>query len=118
MWKITLFCNVMVMVLLWLLSMVVITPAHNLLVVYAEIHTELPKLTDIAIQARPLAGVIPLIWAVLTLLFARWLGKQTDSRCYDYMLAHTSLTLVIGLAEFLFFLLAGILPLLKIGAII
>jgi hypothetical protein len=116
MWKITLSCNVLVLTLLWLLSLVAITPAYNHLVQYAETNQALPILTDFAIRVRHLAIVIPLSWAVFTLASAKRMQCQTDASRGEYLMLHISVTLGVGLAMLLFFSLAGILPGLKFGA--
>jgi hypothetical protein len=115
MWKITLCCNVLILILLWLLSMVIITPAYNHLVQYAETQMALPILTDYAIQLRYLIGIIPLSWAVLSIVYGKWLSKQADGKLGQCLVAHTSITLVIGFAMLVIFSLAAILPILKIG---
>ena len=112
MWKFTLFFNIFILALFWMLAMVAITPAHNNLVQYAEIVGVLPILTDQAIQARSIIGLIPLSWAVLTLFW----GRQTDYKRNAHVAAHTSVTVLLGLVLFFFYALAGILPILKIGA--
>lgn len=116
MWRVTLVSNLLILTLLWLLSLVAITPAHNLLVQYADTIQVLPILTDWAIQFRPLTLSIPLFWAAATLMLGLKLARFTPERRSEYLSAHTSLTLTIGLTLFLLYLLAGILPLLKIGA--
>jgi uncharacterized membrane protein (Fun14 family) len=115
MWKITLYSNILILTLFWLLSMVVITPAYNHLVQYAETQMALPIITDYAIQVRYLIGIIPLSWAILTMFYGKWLSKQADSKLGQCLVAHTSVTLVIGLAMLVTFSLAAILPILKIG---
>lgn len=116
MWKIALVCNVLISALLWLLAMVAITPAHNLLVLYAERDLPLPMLTDYAIQARPLTGLVPLAWAIFSVFFWKWLGKQRDARRVEGLIAHGAVSLLLGFTLLFFFMLAGILPILKIGA--
>lgn len=116
MWKIALVCNVLILALLWMLAMVVITPAHNLLVVYAEKDFALPLLTDYAIQARALSGLAPASWAILTIPFWKWMGRQNDAKRIEGLIAHGAVSLLLGFALLFIFTLAGILPILKIGA--
>ncbi len=116
MWKITLFCNILILSLLWLLSMVAITPAHNMLVQYAEMGVVFPLLTDYAIQVRSFMGIVPLGWTILTVFYGKWVSKQADSKRNEYLASHITVTLVLGLSMLLFFSLAGILPILKISA--
>jgi hypothetical protein len=116
MWKFVLVIDVLILTLLWMLAMVAITPAHNLLVVYSEKGFVLPLLTDYAIQLRSLSGLVPACWALLTIPFWRWLGKQNDAKRIEGLMAHGVLSLLLGFSLLFFFLLAGILPILKIGA--
>lgn len=115
-WKFTLCGNILILAMLWLLSLVAITPTYNHLVQYAESSQSLPILTDFAIQVRSFTGIIPLIWAVLTIFFGKWASRQPENKRCEYLVMHTSLTLCLGLAMLIFFSLAGILPVLKIGA--
>ncbi len=115
MWKVSLFCNILILSLLWLLSQVVITPVHNLFFQYAETGMALPILTDFAIQLRSPSAAIPLTWIVFTFFYGRWMKNQTADKRNEWLSFHTSLTLCIGLLVLLFFSLAGILPILKIG---
>ena len=118
MWKITLFFNIVVLVLFWILSQVAITPIHNLLVQYAETGVDLPILTDFAIQLRTPSLIIPLAWVVLTLVVGRRMRNQAVDVRQEWLSAHTSITLCLGLATLIFFALAAILPILKISAVI
>ena len=116
MWKIALVCNVLIMALIWMLAMVAITPAHNLLLVYAEGDLALPLLTDYAIQARSMSGLVPATWAILAIPYWKWLGRQSDAKRSEGLIAHAAVSLLLGFALLLIFTLAGILPILKIGA--
>lgn len=116
MWKFVLLLDVLILALLWMLSMVAITPAHNLLVLYAEQDLVLPLLTDYAIQARSMTGALPLVWAILTLPMGKWLATQTESRRLEGLMLHAAVSLLLGLALLFVYGLAGILPILKIGA--
>ena len=116
MWKAILLGNVLILCLLWLLAMAAITPAHNLLLVFAEQPLDLPILTDMAFQVRGLSGAIPLGWALLTLVMGRSIGNVDAGKRQEWLLMHTVGSLVLGLLQFFFFGLAGILPVLKIGA--
>ncbi len=118
MWKITVCCNIIILSLLWLLSLVAITPAHNLLILYGDAEPALPVLTDLAIRLRSMTVAIPLAWAFFTFLGIRRMQRQTGDKKLEWILLHTSISLCIGLGMFLFFLLAGILPILKIGSVI
>lgn len=116
MWKITLACNVLMLVLFWMLAMMAIAPAHNQLVVYAETDLALPMLTDFAIRTRFLSGFVPVTWALLAIPVGRWLGKQNDSKRIEGLMAHVVASIVVGLVLLFMYGLAGVLPVLKIGA--
>ncbi|MDD2469239.1 MAG: hypothetical protein PHI97_35210 [Desulfobulbus sp.] len=116
MWKLTLCCNVLLLFICWILSLITITPAHNLLVVYSETVVELPILTDLAIRYRPLTVCVPLVWAILTILLVRRLVNCPEAKRNGWIALHLSCSLVLGLGMFTVFILAGILPVLKIGA--
>ena len=118
MWKLTVCCNVFVLLLFWLVSQVVIAPAHNLLVRYAETDAALPILTDIAIRLRGWSQLVLWGWTALTLILAFRLQGRDEIIRNEWVLLHTSLSVFIGLALLFFFGLAGILPVLKIGAVI
>lgn len=114
---ITLGFNVLILVLFWLLSFVVISPVHNLFFQYAESNQALPILTGIAMQVRLLAGIVPLGWAVITIVLWKRLSNRSEARHNSFTIAHTSVTLLLGLALLLFFSIAGILPFLKISTV-
>lgn len=116
MWKISIYCNALVLLLFWILGQVVITPIENLLVRYAETKLELPILTDFAIQMSTPSLAIPIIWAILSVIIGRRISGQSDGNCHSWVSLHTSITLCLGLIMLIFFSLAAILPILKIGA--
>ena len=119
MWKLTLVFNIFILFLFWLLSWVAITPAYNLLVQYGDAYqVALPIFTDLAIQFRSYTALIPLAWVIVTFVLGTKMSAQDEGRRNEWLLAHTSLTLCIGLSLFLFYLLSGILPILKIGAVL
>ena len=118
MWKLTLCANALILGLFWLVAQVAITPAHNLLVRYAETGAALPILTDVAISLRMPSLAVPALWAVLTLVVGiRMKARAENARC-QWLGLHTSISVVLGLVVLFFFALAGILPLLKIGAVL
>jgi hypothetical protein len=104
--------------LLWLISQVVVTPSHNLLVQYAESGVALPILTDFAFRVQRLSTIIPLLWIVLTFILGCRLRNQTAAKRNDWLSLHSSVSLCIGLLLVLFFSIAGILPFLKFSAFI
>ena len=118
MWKISIYCNALVLLLFWVLAQVFITPIENLLVRYAETKLELPILTDFAIQMSTPSLAIPIIWAILSFIIGRHISGQSGGDCHAWVSLHTSITLCLGLMMLIFFSLAAILPLLKIGAML
>jgi len=114
MWKLTLCCNILILAIFWLISLVVITPSYNHLVRYADHNLALPIITDFAIRIRLLIAVIPLSWAGFSFLLGKHMQHQTDTKRGEYLMAHTSVTLCVGLAMLLFFSLASIVPILRI----
>lgn len=116
--KITLAGNVLVLFMFWLVAQVAITPAHNLLVRYAETGADLPILTSLAIQIRMFSAAVPIAWGVITFLIGWRMKKQAEITQNKLVSLHSTLTLFIGLVILFFFSLAGILPVLKIGAVI
>nr|WP_320011557.1 hypothetical protein [uncultured Desulfobulbus sp.] len=116
MWKLTICCNVLLLFVCWILSLVAITPVHNLLVVYSENVIELPMLTDLAIRYRALSVCVPLVWAILALFLVRRLTICPEAKRNGWITLHLSCSLVLGLGMLTLFILAGILPVLKIGA--
>jgi len=93
--------------------MVAITPANNLLVEFSEFKMDLPLLTYYAIQLHTLTFIIPLSWIVITIIIGKRMVKLNEMTRTEWLSAHTSITLVVGLSLLLFFSLAGILPILK-----
>lgn len=118
MWKITLCCNILILALFWLLCQVMITPAENLFVIYAETAGSLPILTDFAIQIRFQSVLIPASCAIITVLIGRQMRLKTETKRNEWLALHCSLCLLIGLSMLTFFALASILPFLKIAAAI
>lgn len=118
MWILILACNSVIVLLLWLLSEIAVTPAYNLMVQYADSHMALPILTDWAFQLRPYGRIFPLIWAAMTVLWGRSVYKMPKQERGEWLVAHTSITLGVGLLQFVLYAIAGILPFLKIGRVI
>ena len=113
MWRFTLFFNVLITTLLWLVSMVTITPAYNLLVQNTVTKAVLPILTDYAFTMRYYMLAIPITWAVFTLFYGKWIKDHAHEIRNERVLIHATVSLVLGLLLLLFFSLAGILPFLK-----
>ncbi len=118
MWKINLCTNILVLLLLWLLSQVAVTPSHNLLVQYAEAGVSLPILTDFAFRIQRLTAIIPLLWIVFTFILGSKLQKQTAEKRNGWLSLHSSVSLCIGFLLVIFFSIAGILPFIKFNTFI
>lgn len=118
MWKMTLINNVMVLTLLWLISQIAITPACNLLVQYAQSGVTMPPLAELVLRFRIPSVLVPVAWAILTLILGLGLRDREDSRRLEFLSLHASLSAILGLLVLFFFLLGGILPALKINGII
>lgn len=120
MWRITIISNALLMGLFWLASLISMSMAYNRLMQYVESGTlaVIPLLTEWALSVRLWAGLVPLVWMILS--FITWqkvADKQPVSRT-EYLIAFTTITLVVGFAMLIFFTLGGILPFLSIGAAI
>jgi len=116
MWKTGLCCNVLILLLFWILGQIAITPIENLMIRYAETGVDLPILTDFAIQMDMPSLAIPLLWAILTVVFARRISDQASETRQAWLSLHISMTLCLGLITLIFFSLAATLPVLKIGS--
>lgn len=113
--KLVLILDVLILALFWLLSLVVIAPSHNLLVVYAETSLDLPRLTDQAIAARFMISAIPLAWAIVTVAYGQWLAGKPEHTRVVGLVAHAMVSVLLGLVMLITYSLAGILAMLKIG---
>ena len=118
MWRAILLANVLLMYVFWLAGLVVVTPAYTHFVRYSQAGEALPLPTAIALSFRLMAVVIPAAWTVLAFFILKLLRDKPAERRVELLLAFTLATLLIGLFILLFFLLAGILPFLQIGAIL
>ena len=70
----------------------------------------LPLPTELALSTQLWAGILPLAWIVLS--YVIWKKVKTielESRS-EYVLAFTMVTMAIGFAMLIFFVLAGTLP--------
>jgi hypothetical protein len=56
------------------------------------------------------AGILPLGWIVLSIVIWQKVKDKTPESRLEYLLAFTTVTMVVGLSMLLFFALAGILP--------
>jgi hypothetical protein len=117
MWRITIIANALMMVLFWLASLLSVSIAYNRLVQYPDTKTPMaaPLPTDFALSTQVWAGILPLIWIIIS--YAVWQkvkGKPPESRL-EYLLAFTTVTLITGFSMLIFFALAGILPFLYLG---
>jgi len=117
MWRLTLLVNGLLTALFWLAGYLVLLPARNHFVDYADaIGLEaMPILTRLAFSAQEPSLVLPGGWLLISLAMVRLLsGYDADTRSETLQL-HTSLSVLIGLLIFVIALTAGVLPYLKIG---
>ena len=120
MWRITIIANAVMMGLFWLASLLSVAIVHNRFVQYppADRSMALPLLTDLALSTQLWAGLLPLVWIILSfIIWEKVKNKAPESRS-EYLVAFTAITLVTGFTMLIFFILGGILPFLSIGAAI
>ena len=116
MWKISLCCNLLVLVVLWLLAMVIMELPYNHLVQYSKVKQVLPSPTELCFQLRPFSVALPLLWIVFTILWGRRMVDLPRADRNEYLILHTSTTIFAGFGTVLFFALGAILPFLYIGS--
>lgn len=115
-WRWILAGNTAVVLLLWLLAMVVVAPAHNWFIAYPDQRLDLPGLTAIVLVLRPWSVALPLAWSALSLVLAgHFRGLSAEVR-NEHLLLHAVVSAVLGLATLALFALAGVLPALRFGA--
>ena len=112
MWRVTIIANALMMVLFWLASLLSIAIAHNRFIQYPPTKTPmaLPVPTELALSTQLWAGLFPLAWIILSfVIWKKVKDKKPESRS-EYLLAFTSITMVVGFSIFIFFALGGTLP--------
>ena len=120
MWRITIIANALMMGLFWLASLLSVSITYNRFVQYpaSNAPVALPLPTELALSIQIWAGILPLGWIILSyVIWQKVKDKQPESRS-EYLLALTTITMIIGFSMLIFFATAGILPFLYIGAII
>ena len=120
MWQLAIILNMLIMLLFWFAGYLVTAPGFNHFVQYPEVFGKLPLpvLTDMVFEVRIVSLVVPGFWAISSLVYLLWLRTMDRGRRQDWVQLHFSATLFVGLLFFVLFLTAGILPYLKIGALI
>ena len=100
------------MVLFWLLSLLSVAIAYNRFVQYSPTKAPmaLPVPTGLALSTQLWGGILPLGWIILSyVIWKKVKNKESESRS-EYLLAFTVVTMAIGFAMLIFFVLAGTLP--------
>jgi hypothetical protein len=112
MWRITIIANALLMVLFWLAGMLSVAIAYNRFVQYpaSKAPMTLPLPTELALSTQLWAGILPLFWIILSYLIWRKVkDKKPESRS-EYLLAFSTITMILGFSMLIFFALAGMLP--------
>lgn len=112
MWRITIIANAFLMGLFWLASLLSVSIAYNRFMQYppAKAPMALPLPTELALSTQLWAGLFPLAWIILSfVIWKKVKDKKPESRS-EYLLAFTSITMVVGFSMFIFFALGGTLP--------
>jgi len=120
MWRITIIADVLMMVLFWLASLLSVAIAYNRFVQYppTKAPMALPLPTELALSSQLWAGLIPLAWIIISfIIWKKVKDKEPESRS-EYLLAFTSVTLVVGIVMLIFFALAGMLPFMFIKTLV
>jgi hypothetical protein len=83
-----------------------------------EAPVALPLPTELALSIQIWVGILPLGWIILSyVIWQKVKDKQPESRS-EYLLAFTTITMIIGFSMLIFFAMAGTLPFLYIGTIL
>ncbi len=112
MWRITIIANALMMWLFWIAGLLSVSIAYNRFVQYPADKSPmaLPLPTELALSTQLWAGILPLAWIVLScVIWKKVKDKNQESRS-EYLLAFTSITIIVGFSMFIFFALAGTLP--------
>ena len=120
MWRITIIANALMMGLFWLASLISVSITYNRFVQYpaSNAPVALPLPTELALSIRLWIGMLPFSWIILSyVIWQKIKDKQPESRS-EYLLAFTTITMIIGFSMLIFFALAGTLPFLYIGTIL
>lgn len=120
MWRVTIIINCLILFLFWVAGFVATAPAFNHFVQYTEVFGKLPLpiLTDAVFTVRMSSLIVPGCWLLGSFGYLFWIRQMDEERRRDQVSLHTSLTILVGLLFFVIFLTAGVLPYLKIGALL
>ena len=118
--KITIIANTFLMILFWIASELAISPAYNHFIQYPRGGKTiiLPLTTEIALYMSRFAVALPIVWAILSFFIYRFTRQKTTADRNEYLLVFTSITISVGFSTLIFFGLGGVLPFLRIGAVI
>jgi hypothetical protein len=116
MWRVTLVLNALLMGVFSLGSAASQIKLRNQYIQYphvGEAMPSLPAVSDIALRCQWLVKTMPLVWACLTLaiLILNWRKPESPR---DVVQLHTSVTLLVGVFMFGFFVTAGVMPFVSI----
>lgn len=112
MWRITIIADALLMVLFWLAGILFGSIAYNRFVQYStsKAPMALPLPTQLALSTQMWAGILPLFWIILSyIIWQKVKNKKLESRS-EYLLAFTTITIILGFSMLIFFALAGMLP--------
>lgn len=116
MWKYLVFLNPVILVLCWCTAQVLITPAYNHFVQYADGPMSLPWITQQAVNLKYITIALPVIWGFVS-FGIHTKHKQTNQSAQNrVILLFLMVTLCTGLVLIIFYLAAGIFPFLMINA--
>lgn len=110
--------NIILIFLFWIAALTAVTPAYNHFVQYGPQGAGLPSLTSVVLSCRSVSIAVPVCWSLFLYLTHRNSRKNQQERSNTVLLGLTVSTLCIGMILLIIFLSAGILPFLKIGALI
>ena len=112
MWRVTIITNALMMVLFWLASLLSVAIAYNRFVQYPPNKgpMALPLPTELALSTQLWAGIFPLIWIVLSYVIWKKIKNIEPESRSEFLLAFTLVTMAVGFAMLIFFILAGTLP--------
>jgi hypothetical protein len=112
MWRVTIIANALMMVLFWLASLLSVAIAHNRFIQYPPTKTPmaLPVPTELALSTQLWMGLLPLAWIILSFIIWKKVKYKRPELRSEYLLAFTSVTIVVGIAILIFFALSGMLP--------
>ncbi len=104
----------------WLLGFIVISPAFNHFVQYAETSDpiSLPVITSVVFSVRLSSLFVPVFWLLLSIIFMIRFRQKLQIDRIELVQLHTSISVMGGLFLFVLFAIAGVLPFLQISELI